>query len=160
MQTLVLRLFRRKERPSFQYESNDVKIMALVDSGAETPVWCAGETEFLAAYPDAVRQAWNTDIRGFGKMAENGAVYAIPQFELTDGNSTYRIVNLLVAVCSHPQIGYDFVLSETMFSKTNTYHNRIGEKYLKFYFEKDQYNCAVKHGLGTFSIVTFAQDET
>lgn len=132
--------------------------MALIDSGAETPVWCAGETEFLAAYPDAVKQRWDTAIHGFGMGAENGKVYLIPKFELPDGNETYRIINLLVAVCLHPQIGYDFVLSETMFSKTNTYQNRIGERYLKYYFEKDEYHCAVKRRSGTFNIVTFSQD--
>ena len=64
-----------------------------------------------------------------------------------------------VAVCYHPLIGCDFVMSDTMFSKADTYIHRIGKKQIEVLFEKDQYQCAVKNALGTFSIVTFAQEE-
>ena len=40
----------------------------------------------------------------------------------------------MVAVCYHPLIGYDFVMSDTMFSKTDTFIHRIGNKYVEIFF--------------------------
>ncbi len=159
MRTLVLKLFNRNNRPSFSYIENDEEITALIDTGAETPVWCSSEEDFLDAYPDAIRQNWDSEIRGFGKEAETGHVYVIPEFKLSDGKESYVICNLEVLVCYHPLIGYDFVMSDTMFSKADTYIHRIGNKYIEIFFEKDKYQCAAKRADGTFSIVTFAQNE-
>lgn len=46
-----------------------------------------------------------------------------------------------------------------MFSKTNTLIYRLDNKRVEILFEKVLYQCAVKNAAGTFSIVTFAQDE-
>jgi len=159
MRTLVLQLFNRRNRPVFSYYSNGEEIVALLDSGAESPVWCSGETGFLAAYPDAVRIDQKTKIFGFGKEAEMASVFIIPEFVLSDASESYRIKNLQVAVCYHPLVGCDFIMSDTMFSKTNTLIYRLDNKRVEILFEKDLYQCAVKNAAGTFSIVTFAQDE-
>ncbi len=159
MRTLVLKLFNRKNRPSFSYFSNGIEVSALLDSGAETPVWCTGEKRFLRAYPDAIKQQWDSEIRGFGERAERGSVFIIPEFELNDGKDSYKIFNLMVAVCYHPLIGYDFAMSDTMFFKADTFIHRIGNKYVEIFFEKDSYQCASKRGKGTFSIITFSQEE-
>ena len=158
MQTLVLKLFNRKNRPCFSYVSNDEEVMALLDSGAETPVWCAGEGEFRAAYPDAQKLDWKTEIHGFGSEPEQSAVYIIPEFVLSNNGVVYKIENLQVAVCYHPLIGCDFVMSDTMFSKADTFIHRIGKKYVEFFFENDSYRCAVKRADGAFSIVVFSQE--
>ena len=89
MRTLVLSLFNKKNRPSFEYESNGFTFTALFDSGAEAPVWCAGEKDFLSAYPDAVKQDWECEIYGFGKNPEKGSVYVIPKFELCSNKRDY-----------------------------------------------------------------------
>ena len=159
MRTLVLQLYNRKNRSTFSYISNGEEVTALFDSGAEAPVWCTGEKDFVAAYQDAKKLEDETRIFGFGKEAEMAAVYVIPDFSLTDGNEVYCIKNLQVAVCYHPLIGCDFVMSDTMFSKADTYIHRIGKKQLEVFFEKDQYRFAMKNALGTFTIVTFAQEE-
>lgn len=159
MRTLVLQLFNRKNRPSFRYVSSNVTVDALIDTGAETPVWCKGEKKLLLAYPDAVKQNWKSEIRGFGKDAEEATVYAIPEFSLSDGKECYKIQNLLIAVCNHPLIGYDLILSDTMFSKADTYIHRIANKFVEIVFEKDIYQCASKRGNDSFSIVTFAQED-
>ena len=159
MRTLRLELFRKLDRPVFSYYSNDVEIMALLDSGSYAPVWCAGEDDFLKAYPHAMKQSWDAEISGFGVGAEKSLVYVIPEFELTNGTTIYRINNLYLAVCDHPMIGCDFVMSDTMFSKTNTLINRLGDKWAEFQFEKDSYHCAVRRGAGAFKIVAFAQEE-
>ena len=160
MRTLVLQLFNRKNRPSFRYESSNVTVDALIDTGAETPVWCRGERRFKRAYPDAVKQDWESEIRGFGKDAEKGAVYIIPQFILTDGNEKYVVENLQLVVCKHPHIGYDFVMSDTMFAKTDTFIHRINNKYVEIMYEKGRYQCAAKRAGGAFSIVVFSQENS
>ncbi len=159
MRTLVLKLFNRKNRPSFSYRSNGIEVSALMDSGAETPVWCTGEKRFLRAYPDAIKQSWDSEIRGFGEGAEHGSVYVIPEFELSDEKEKYTISNLMVAVCDHPLIGYDFAMSDTMFFKADTFIHRIGDKYVELFFEKGSYQCATRKGKDTFSIITFSQNE-
>ena len=159
MRTLVLQLFNRKNRPSFRYISNNVKIDALLDTGAETPVWCKGEKKFLIAYPEAKKLDYDSEIHGFGKDAEKGKVYVIPEFVLSDTIEKYVIRNLQLVVCDHPLIGYDFVMSDTMFSNADTFIHRIGSKYIEIFFEKDSYQCAVKRAGGTFSIVVFSQGE-
>ena len=140
--------------------ANGIEVTALFDTGAETPVWCSAEEDFLESYPDAVKQGWESEVRGFGKDSEKGAVYIIPEFTLSDGKETYIIKNLQIVVCNHPLIGYDFVLSDTMFSKTDTFIHRIGNKYIEIGFEKDFYHCAVKRANGAFSIVTFSQEDS
>ena len=160
MRTLVLQLFNRKNRPSFSFVVNEREVTALVDTGAETPVWCSTEDDFLEAYPDAIKQNWESEVRGFGKDSEKGVVYVIPEFTLSDSKEVYRINNLPIVVCNHPLIGYDFVLSDTMFSKADTFIHRIGNKYLEILFEKESYQCAVKRANGSFSIVTFSQEES
>ena len=159
MRVLVLQLFNRKNRPSFSYISNDTEVSALLDSGSEAPVWCTGENKFLAAYPQAKKLDWKTEIYGFGKEQETASVFIIPEFILEDGKEVYKIINLQIGVCYRPQIGYDFVMSDTMFSKTNTTIYRIGKKRVELSFEKNSYHCAVRKGSGTFGIVTFSQDE-
>ena len=49
MRTLVLQLYNRKNRPTFSYVSNGEEVTALFDSGAEAPVWCAGEKNLQIA---------------------------------------------------------------------------------------------------------------
>ena len=159
MRTLALKLFNRRNRPSFSYVENDKEVTALIDTGAETPVWCSGEDDFLEAYPDAIKKGWDSDIHGFGMESEKGAVYVIPEFRLTDGKETYKIKNLQVAVCFHPKIGYDFVMSDTMFYRADTYIHRMNDRYVEIFFEKEEYQCVSKRGNGTFSIVVFSQEE-
>ena len=159
MQTLALQLFNNKNRPFFRFFLSGKPVTALIDSGAETPVWCKGEEKFKEVYPQAKKLDWKCELRGFGVGAETALVYVIPNFELTDGTATYRINNLHVAVCDHPLIGCDFVMSDTMFAKTKTLINRIGNKWAEIHFEKDCYYCAVRRGAGKFNIITFAQDE-
>ncbi len=84
-----------------------------------------------------MKQNWKSEIRGFGKDAEEATVYAIPEFSLSDGKERYKIQNLLIAVCNHPLIGYDLILSDTMFSKADTYIHRIGNKFVEIVFEKE-----------------------
>ena len=147
MQTLVLQLFNRKNRPSFRYESNNVKVDALLDTGAETPVWCKGEKKLMLAYPEAVKQDWKSEIRGFGKEAEDGAVYVIPEFSLTDGKTSYKITNLQIAVCDHPLIGYDFVMSDTMFPRRILLSIASAASTLKLFLKKIATNVPPKEGL-------------
>ena len=137
-----------------------VEVTALVDTGALTPVWCMGSKRFQKAYPDAKKKEDEIcNVAGFGEKPIQGDVYVIPSFELTDGKSLYCLKNLQVAVCSHPQIGCDFVLSDTMFSKTDTLIIRRGEKRLKITFDKSEYYSTPRYEGDRFTVVSWAQEE-
>ena len=56
-------------------------------------------------------------ISGFGQGTEDALVYTIPEFVLSDGKRSFIIENLPVVILSKPQIGCDFIISETMVEK-------------------------------------------
>lgn len=99
------------------------------------------------------------DISGFGENPIGGSVYIIPEFALSDGEGVeYKIINLQVAVCNHPQIGCDFVLSDTMFSHTDMMFYRRKSKRVDIVFEKNEYQCTARYENDRFTVVTWAQD--
>ena len=65
--TLRLTLINHATRPTFSYKRNNVEILALYDSGAIVPVWCASEKAFLKAYPEAELDKRNGLIFGIWK---------------------------------------------------------------------------------------------
>ena len=50
-QTLQIPLIERKSRPMFEYVENGEYILALYDTGALSPVWCAGLGMLKSVYP-------------------------------------------------------------------------------------------------------------
>lgn len=82
----------------------------------------------------------------------------IPVFQLVDGQSTYKIINLQVSVCAHPVIGCDFVFSDTMFSKADTFIQRRKEKAIDIIFDKSKYICTPKYAGSRFTVTTWAQN--
>ena len=86
-----------------------------------------------------------------------------PSFQMASNN--FKFTALLdtgseAPVCYRPSIGYDFVMSDTMFAKTDTTIRRMRGKQLIIEYEKEEYRCAVKRAGGTFGIVTISQEET
>jgi len=160
VQTLRLNLINSQSRPTYSFSRNGVEILAMYDSGAIVPVWCLSEKSLLKSYPEAILVNETGYISGFGKGKEECKIYKIPVFELSDENATYRINNLHIAVCKQPQIGCTLIMSETMFSKTDTLIKRINEKSLIFYYDKTEYNCTFKYySADKFSIAIWAQNE-
>ncbi|MBO4395019.1 MAG: hypothetical protein J5819_01565 [Eubacterium sp.] len=116
------------------------------------------EDKFLNAYPEAEKLNIPCDVSGFGKGSVPCSVYRIPEFKLNDGNTSYLIFNLVLAVYENPKIGCDIVLSDTMFSKTNTVIQRIGDKALRIEFEKDGYYCTPMINGKSIAITTWVQE--
>ena len=158
---LSLRLLNYRNRPFYAFNLNGEDITMLFDSGASTPVWCMGENKLKRSYPDVVEKNEVCYISGFGKEAVEGKVYVIPVFELRDDMGAYRIKNLQLAVCKNPEIGCDFIISDTMLSKADTLIQRRGEKMLKIYFDKDEYYCTPRYDNSgkKFSVTVWAQNE-
>lgn len=156
--TLSLRLLNSRERPFIYYSSGSIDVTALIDTGALTPVWCMGKKRFLKAYPEALKQADETClVSGFGEMPIEGETYIIPEFILHGEGSPYVVKNLYVAVCRHPRIGCDFVLSDTMFSHTDTMIRRRGLKRLEISFNRPYYMSTPRFEVDGFTISTWAQ---
>lgn len=158
LQVLSLPLFNRRSRPQFVYRVNDIEVTALFDTGAATPVWCSGEEDFCRIYTDATKMEQSCEIAGFGEMPVVASVYRIPEFTIISESARYCIRELTIAVCDYPKVGCDIVLSDTMFSKTDTFIHRLHEKYIEFMYERDFYQCAIMQRGKRFSITTFSQD--
>lgn len=90
-------------------------LIYLIDTGADTPVWCKGEEEFLDVYKDAERIPVKFLLSGFGKGIDVVDVYRIPIFELTDGTQSVFFKNLVVAITNRPEMDLDMVLPVSIF---------------------------------------------
>lgn len=87
----------------------------LIDTGADTPVWCKGEDEFKDIFPYAEKMESKFLLSGFGKEPEIVDVYKISEFKFSDGNESILYKNLVLAVTNRPQINVDLILPASMF---------------------------------------------
>ena len=134
-QVLRFPLANTFSRQVFRYNTGELNVLMTYDSGAQIPVWCRSENLLKKAYPEAEKTDYFCDISGFGKETERTTVYVIPLFELSMNNVSFRIKNLLVASLFKPSIGCDLLLSETMFSKTDTLTTRRSKRELTISFD-------------------------
>ena len=137
-QVLRFPLINTLSRQIFEYNTGGVDILMMYDSGAQIPVWCRGEALLLKAYPDAKKTDYYCEISGFGKETERCDVYVIPLFELVRDNISFQIKNLFVANLFKPFVGCDLLLSETMFSKTDTLTIRRGKRELQISYDNKE----------------------
>ena len=147
-QTLIFPLTNRSVRQVFDYETDTATYRLMYDSGARIPVWCSDEEFFLKAFPDAKKADITAKVTGFGKEAESASVFIIPKFILNDGNTEIVINNLSVVVLLKPNIGCDFLLSETMVSKMDTFTYRRSKKELHVITDKSEYYCTARKNNG------------
>ena len=121
-QVLRFPLANTFSRQVFRYNTGVLNVLMMYDSGAQIPVWCRSEKLLLKAYPKA-------------EKTERSAVYVIPLFELSKDTVSFKIKNLLIASLFKPSIGCDLLLSETMFSKTDTLTTRRSKRELTISFD-------------------------
>jgi len=142
-QTLELGLIKRYDRPVFEYDET----LYMFDSGSDTPVWCSGEDLFLSTFKNAYKTEYDAQLSGFGRGYTPASIYVIPQFILKDDNVAFEIENLYVAVADYSGLNFDFILSNTMFSKTdNTIAN--SENLLRIQIFDDRPFICTPHILG------------
>lgn len=107
----------------------NTKIGCLLDTGANVPVWCAGEESLKSYYHNCHKQDAVFLLRGFGRGYEIAKVYIIPDFILSDGKEEIHYNNLIVVVVER-DFSFNMILSYTMFNKMNisidTFTNRNG----------------------------------
>lgn len=107
-------------------------IKILFDTGASTPVWCAGINNFKDMFPNAEKRNYRFLLTGFGRSEtelrnfinnpnDTDAqeyfvdVYSIPEFILEKGGSKITWGNLNVAVAYRQFYGVHLILPYTMF---------------------------------------------
>ena len=144
MRTLKFPLTKRSIRQIFDYDTGTAAIRFMYDSGASIPVWCSDVDFLIKAFPDAVKTGLSARITGFGTGVETADVFMIPDFELSDGNEAIHIMNLSIVVIFKPQIGCDFIMSESMLSKVDTHTLRHSTKELQIDFYKNMFVCTSK----------------
>ena len=153
-QILVLQLTNRRARQYFNYNNGNEKISFMYDSGARIPIWCSGEDLLKKAFPDAVQQNMKCMVSGFGEGAEEGAVYMIPEFRLESDSAVFIIRSLYIVALNKPSIGCDFILSETMFMKSDTYTYRRDKRELHIVFDQSEFHCTPIRQSGYIDEVT------
>ena len=134
-QVLSFPLTNTLSRQVFEYNVNDTDFLLMYDSGAQIPVWCRSTEKLHYIYPNAKKTNYHCEISGFGKETEQSDVYVIPMFELSDGIYSFQIKDLIIAALYKPFIGCDLLLSETMFSKTDTLTVRRGKRELQISYD-------------------------
>lgn len=97
----------------------------LIDTGADTPVWCKGKDELIDVFPQADKIDSKFLLGGFGKEPELVDVFRIPQFVLTDGDASIVYRNLILAVTDRPSMGVDFILPASIFNHMRVVVDRI-----------------------------------
>lgn len=135
-QVLSFPLNNTLTRQVFEYDIDGIKLLFMYDSGAQIPVWCINPEILIKAYPNTRKTEFKCEISGFGNYTEISDIYVIPLFELSTGSISFKIQNLFVATLFKPYIGCDFLLSETMFSKTDMVITRRKKRNLMITFDK------------------------
>ena len=160
VQTLSLKLSNRN-RPVFSFVPPNSKgrgVVALFDTGAVTPVWCSGEKLLRVVYPDIIDKEIKSEVTGFGRGSVEGKVFVIPRFELSNDGVTYSILNLQIVESFNQRIGCDFVLSNTMFSHTDTNIVRREDQRIDITFDKKEYQCTPITAGNRFVVTTWVQE--
>ncbi|MBR6230238.1 MAG: hypothetical protein IKQ97_10915 [Eubacterium sp.] len=159
IRTLKYPLINRYSRQIFDVSINQISVRFMYDSGARIPVWCSGEKKFLSAFPKAICLPEKCRISGFGKGDELSDVFMIPRFELESDDGVFVIERLIVAMMTKPQIGSDFIISETMLSKVDSITYRRELKELHLIGEEKPFRCtAMKNGKEIIDISIWSQD--
>ena len=90
-------------------------LIYMIDSGADTPVWCKGSQELLDVFPESELLEQRFILSGFGKQPEIVDVYKIKEFALTDGTEILKYQNFIVAVTDRPEMNLDMILPASVF---------------------------------------------
>lgn len=158
-------------RPTIRYSTEVDDLNILLDTGATKPVWNGNSDTLTANFPDAEITEYKTTVSGFGGVSKNiREVWKIPYFELvdkTDKDKKYVIRNLLVAVVDDINIGFNLILSATLFKKVNYSFINSGDNapYLSIECDSRDYYCIAddskEHNQVTYisRVTTFVQGE-
>lgn len=114
MVSLKFDIERTSHRPKL-ISSRYPELVFLVDTGADTPVWCTGEGELLDIFPTARKMKYRFVLSGFGIGVEIADAYIVPDFYLSDGTEEIIFQNMLVAVTNRPTLNVDLILPASLF---------------------------------------------
>ena len=114
MVTLAFDMDRESFKPKI-VSSDYPDLTLLLDTGADTPVWCMGERIFKAAFPMATELKHKFVLSGFGTGVEIAKAFSIPEFVLSDGKQSITYQNMVVAVTKRPSINVSLILSASLF---------------------------------------------
>lgn len=114
-------------------------LVYLIDTGADTPVWCKGVSELEDIFGDVVKLDSQFVLSGFGKEPEIVDVFRIPEFMLTDGTDSIRYENFVLAVTDRPQMNVDMILPSSIFDHMSvTIDRKTSVVYPKVFIEYDK----------------------
>lgn len=136
------------ERPIITIKADLADIDCLIDTGSNIPIWCADEDLLQLYYPDARRTDYRTLIGGFGEGTDIADLWQIPLFVINgeDGEGSFEINNLYVAVYPKKQFSFLFILSITLFLKSDiSFIYRTEAPFLRIVTDRELYGVVHPH---------------
>lgn len=122
MVKLEFSLLNQAIRTVFPLSVGSNEYLYLIDTGAQTPVFCKGVHHFLDfAEPfGEIREEGKTVFYGFGKEPITATIFCIKDFTLTDVNKNcIHFKNFKVLVIDNKHYEFDLLLPAPMFKKTS-----------------------------------------
>lgn len=121
MVKLEFSLLNKQVRTVFLLFPQSDEYTCLIDTGAQTPVFCKGVHHFLDfAEPfGKVTEEGITEFYGFGKEPIAATIFCMEDFALTDdANNCIHFKNFKVLVVDDRHYEFDLILPAPMFKKT------------------------------------------
>lgn len=112
MAKFSMKLLRNSMRPIVMIDSmvENQNLSALIDSGADVPVWLGTVDMLLFYYPDA-KYLMDTDLHGFGGEGRVVPVYKIPLFKFGD----FTFIDFIILVERDASARFDLIVCAPMF---------------------------------------------
>lgn len=156
---LTISLDKNSSKPVFKLQKNELPIMCMFDTGADTPVWCSGVDYFKTLFPDSEKVDGIFLLGGFGSGASRADMYMIPEFELFN----IKFKKFFVAMSDKRRFSYDLILSYTLFSKMDysILNRNQNTPTMKIIFDNRDYFTGIRwhHDKYIQRIYSFTQDD-
>lgn len=144
-------------RPIFPAIICDKEILCLLDTGAQTPIYCRGDKLFNIFIHDlpGVKPYGKIPVGGFGAGTERASVYNFDNFSISDTNTVINYKNCKVAVLDKKTLPCDLVLPISLFLKSKVLLDYVSnERQLTIGFDRDEYGVGYYASKGTVYTLT------
>ena len=131
MRIIELKCLENQTKPKVRLKQyNGIRV--LIDTGADTPVWCASEEKFKIVFPEANDTQMKFIVSGFGSEGKTKAklanVFKIEKFRFgtIDNHITFR--GMYVAISEDASFGVDLILPNSIFKSSRLIFDYLGKE--------------------------------
>lgn len=136
-------------RPIMPININTNRVYALLDTGANMPLFIGSVRDFREAFPNASKTGETFQLAGFTGVVETKEVWEIPVFKFADTFGNYVIFyKFRIALWEGVRRSYQFLLSGSMFTKSELTLNYLN-KTIHVRFSSNKFTTKM-HSVGNF----------